>query len=183
MQISEHKEECHKSPRNTDENEPHTAADTDKSHKPAEKAFEKTFRARDVTERRHSLTVSTSGHTLSSNIMQQHLNNMYTKLKSHLHRHPHHDDQGITPEPITFKIVEKVLDEVCSQLDEHEMTFSQCHALLGGRDRNYPLVSHIINIQKAKRQFEQDLKEKEIQKNKYADHISKLENRCRNQVE
>jgi len=30
--------------------------------------------------------------------------------------------------------------------------------------------------------MEQELKAKDVQKNKYADHISKLENRCRNQV-
>ncbi|XP_045181579.2 myosin heavy chain, striated muscle-like [Mercenaria mercenaria] len=179
LMAAEHKEESQNSPKHDVENEHSTSAKPPKQH---EKAFEKTFKNKEITERRHSLSVSTTNHTLSSNIMQQHLNNMYTKLKSHLHKHSHTDRDLITPEPITFKMVDKLLDDVCTHLDEHEMTFSQCHALLGGRDRNYPLVSHIINIQKAKRQLEQDVKEKEIQKNKYADHISKLENRCRNQT-
>jgi len=43
-------------------------------------------------------------------------------------------------------------------------------------------VSHIINIQRSKKELEQEVKSKDQQKNKYADHISKLENRCRNQV-
>ena len=174
----EHKDESHDTSKETVDNE-HSPA---KPPKHQEKAFEKTFKSKEITERRHSLSVSTTNHALSSNIMQQTLNNMYTKLKSRLHKHSQNDTEAITPEPISIKMVDKLLDDICAHVDEHEMTFSQCHALLGGRDRNYPLVSHIINLQKAKRQLEQDVKDKEIQKNKYADHISKLENRCRNQV-
>ncbi|XP_060558162.1 structural maintenance of chromosomes protein 6-like [Ruditapes philippinarum] len=173
----EHKD-THDTSKETVDNENNTA----KPSKHQEKAFEKTFKSKEISERRHSLSVSTTNHAVSSNMPQQTLNNMYTKLKSHLHKHSHVDSEAITPEPITIKMVDKLLDDICTHLDEHEMTFSQCHALLGGRDRNYPLVSHIINLQKSKRQLEQDVKEKDVQKNKYADHISKLENRCRNQA-
>ena len=38
-----------------------------------------------------------------------------------------------TPEPATFKMVDKLLEEVFHMLEEHETTFSQCHALLGGK--------------------------------------------------
>ncbi|KAL4217980.1 hypothetical protein ACF0H5_022718 [Mactra antiquata] len=147
-----------------------------------EKAFEKTFRPKDVTERRHSFSAN---HAMSSNIIQQNLNTLYTKMKTRVHsnsNNPNKDQTFPTTEPVTFKLIDKQLDELIVSLDENEMTISQCHALLGGRDRNFPLVSHIINIQKSKKQLEQDLKEKDQQKNKYADHISKLENRCRNQT-
>lgn len=156
---------------------------TPKTPGSTDKAFEKTFKQ--IAERRHSLSSTSGSYSLNASLVQQHLNTMHSKLQSSLHHHSHHQHEEtplMTPEPVNFKMVEKLVDEVCGRLEEHEMTFSQCHALLGGRDRNYPLVSHIINIQKAKRQLEQDLKEKDQQKNKYADHISKLENRCRNQT-
>ncbi|WAR17760.1 hypothetical protein MAR_032354 [Mya arenaria] len=148
-----------------------------------DKAFEKSFRTKEqYSERRHSLSISTANHAMTSSIVQQNLNTLYTKMKSKLQTNNTREHSFASPEPATFKMVDKLLEELFHNLEEYEMTSSQCHALFGGKDRNYPLVSHIINIQKAKRELEQDLKTKDIQKNKYADHISKLENRCRNQA-
>ncbi|XP_052271269.1 putative leucine-rich repeat-containing protein DDB_G0290503 isoform X2 [Dreissena polymorpha] len=147
-----------------------------------EKSFAKQPTRDQLTERRHSLSISTTNHAMTSSIVQQNLNTLYTKLKAKMHMSSAREHSFATPEPATFKMVDKLVEDVFHALDEYEMTFAQCHALLGGKDRNYPIVSHIINLQKAKRELEQELKAKDLQKNKYADHISKLENRCRNQA-
>ena len=174
--------------RTTLENDPHDSMDQQEHHPnkdPHTASPERTHprsavRAQNESPRR--MSVSTTNHVMTSSIIQQNLNNLYTKLKTRIQSAKHGEPSFSSPEPATFKMVDKLLEELFQLVEEHEMTFSQCHALLGGKDRNYPLVSHIINIQKAKRELEQDVKAKEQQKNKYADHISKLENRCRNQV-
>jgi len=97
-----------------------------------DKVFEKRSPMKDL-ERRHSLSISSSNHAMTSSIIQQNLNMLYTKVKTKLPASKHRDSSSASPEPATFKMIDKVMDELFHTLEECETTIAQCHALLGGR--------------------------------------------------
>lgn len=81
---------------------------------------------------------------MTSSIMQQNLNNLYIKLKAKLPAPKNRDRASASPEPATFKMIDKLMDEFFKTLEEYETTIAQCHALLGGKVRTKNTEGQII---------------------------------------
>ena len=112
--------------------------------------------------------------------VQRNLNHLLTKVKMKLSTKNLREVSFNSPEPATFGMVEKLLDEVFDCLDLLETTVARSYTFLGARDKEKALESYIIELVAKKRKLEIDNKEKEQQRNKLCQHISKLDNLCRN---
>lgn len=112
--------------------------------------------------------------------VQRNLNHLLAKIKMKLSTKNLREISFSSPEPATFGMIEKLLDDIFDTLELLETTVSRSYTFLGARDRERNLESHIIDIMEKKRKLEADNKEKEQQRNKLYQHINKLDNMCRN---
>ncbi|XP_045181581.2 uncharacterized protein LOC123540546 isoform X2 [Mercenaria mercenaria] len=113
---------------------------------------------------------STSGTSdFMQRMMQEFFTCWYTKLKSHMTNRNLRELSFKSPVPITYDMVDQLIDELIG-------TVEGCYEALGKRDN---LKTHVIHLKESRKKMKQELKEKEDQRNKYADNIIKLENRCR----
>lgn len=113
--------------------------------------------------------------------VQRNLNHLMAKIKLKLSSKNLREVSFSSPEPATFAMIEKLLDEVFYCLELLETTVSRSYTFLGARDKERNLESYIIDLMDKRRKLEAENREREHQKNKLYQHISKLDNMCRNQ--
>ncbi|XP_060558157.1 synaptonemal complex protein 1-like [Ruditapes philippinarum] len=102
-------------------------------------------------------------------MMQESFRCWYTKIKSHMTNRNLRELSFRSPEPVTYDMVDQLIDEMIS-------TIEGCYKTLRVKDN---LVTHVIELKESKKKMKKELNEKDQLKNKYADNIIKLENRCR----
>ena len=112
--------------------------------------------------------------------VQRNLNHILTKVKMKLSAKNLREVSFDSPEPATFGMIDKLLDDVFDSLDLLETTVARSYTFLGARDKEKALESYIIEFVAKKRKLELEIKEKEQQRNKLCQHYNKLENMCRN---
>ena len=113
---------------------------------------------------------------------QQNLNHLYINLKSNLRKHKKRELSFATPEPVTFKMIERLHDELFEHLTELEINTEQCYRALGVSNNRGALLAYINKLKNSKDTIEKQLKDSEEQRNKYCDHITKLDLKIRNQA-
>ena len=113
--------------------------------------------------------------------VQRNLNHLMAKIKMKLSSKNLREISFSSPEPATFGAIERLLDQVFDCLELLETTVARSYTFIGARDKDRNLESHIIDLMDKKRKLETENREREHQKNKLYQHISKLENMCRNQ--
>lgn len=113
--------------------------------------------------------------------VQRNLNHLMAKIKMKLSSKNLREISFSSPEPATFGVIERLLDQVFDCLELLETTVARSYTFLGARDKDRNLESYIIDLMDKKRKLETENREREHQKNKLYQHISKLENMCRNQ--
>ena len=113
--------------------------------------------------------------------VQRNLNHLMAKMKMKLSSKNLREISFSSPEPATFGAIERLLDQVFDCLELLETTVARSYTFIGARDKDRNLESYIIDLMDKKRKLETENREREHQKNKLYQHISKLENMCRNQ--
>ena len=113
--------------------------------------------------------------------VQRNLNHLTAKIKMKMSSKNLREFSFSSPEPATFGMIERLLDEIFDCLELLETTVARSYTFLGARDKDRNLESYIIDVMDKKRKLETENREREHQKNKLYQHISKLDNMCRNQ--
>ncbi|KAH3859788.1 hypothetical protein DPMN_102611 [Dreissena polymorpha] len=109
-------------------------------------------------------------------IIQEWLSNVYMKLKSHVTINNLRELSFNSPGPVTYEMVENLIDDMM-------LMEEKCYKAIGAKDRKASLLTHIISLKASKQKMKERVKLAEEQKNKYADNIIKLENKCRNNLD